>query len=730
MYFTSLNLPQVDEKYLPKIEGKNALITDEQLKKFPRLREDIKISKMVQHNRVNYVVKDPLKGEFFRFNQEEWSVIALFDGAKTKKEMVDFYNEHHPFDQIGEETIDDYLSSLESMNLLKKGQVETNIMLVEKMKEMRQSQLLSKKGSLMYKRFPLVDPDKFFNSVIPKLTFFWTKGFFIASASCMAMAIYIILINWNQFNLGLFDLFSFSTMSFGNFVALWLVIYTTIAIHELGHGLTCKYYGGEVHEIGFLLLFFQPCLYANVNDAWLFDKKWKQVMVTLAGGYIEFFIGSIFTFIWALTNPNTFVNILSFQVMAICSVSTVLFNFNPLVKLDGYYLFSDFVEIPNLKENSGNYIKYLVSKYIFRMTPDEQEEEEFSVATPREKRILFFYGIASSFWVFGLLTGLVGMAFGMLVGKFHEFGILMTGFVAYKLFYGQFKSGGTFLVKWYMKYREKFKEPKIKKILVASALSLLLLVLFPFHYTINGQCTLEPEFIRIIRTKSSGTIKNFVKHDGEKIRPGDIVAFMNNPDVLTQREIASLAVQKLHAKIRKDLTEEAANFKYLKKQLITKELELQDKQEKADFLAISYNATEHAPINAVLSCQNEVAKINTNLKEGDEVCKALGVEKLKTIIKVSEQQVRFLNEGNEVKFKLSSLPLESFSGVVTKIRQTSESDPINPKNKLYLAELLLDNTGNLRPGMKGFAKIYADKMGLLKIWILKLSMALRMDLFY
>ena len=199
------------------------------------------------------------------------------------------------------------------------------------------------------------------------------------------------------------EAFAFSELSVWNLIFLWVAIYTVIAIHEIGHGLTCKHFGGEVHEIGFLLLFFQPCLYCNVNDAWLFDKKWKQILVTLAGGYIEFFLGAVFCLIWFVTNPNTMIHILSFQIMTVCSVATVFFNFNPLIKLDGYYLLADYLETPNLRDNSSDYVKYLVSRHIFRM-PEPAFE-----ATAREKRIYFFYGVGSGLWIFFLLTGIAGI---------------------------------------------------------------------------------------------------------------------------------------------------------------------------------------------------------------------------------------------------------------------------------------------------------------------------------
>ncbi|MBF0298197.1 MAG: efflux RND transporter periplasmic adaptor subunit [Oligoflexia bacterium] len=695
-------------------------IEQNDFKLYPRLRSDLKISKMTQRNRTHYVVKDPLKCTYFRFEQEEWDIIKLFDGHKTKEQIVAEYNS----EEVNLDTIKEFQESLDSMNLLQKDQHQTNVMLIEKMKEMRKNQLLSKKGSLMYKRFPVVDPDVFFNKIISKINFFWSKYFFVISVSMMLYAIIIILQNWTTFTLGVYDLFSFKNMSLLHAFTLWIIIYITIGIHELGHGLTCKRYGGEVHEIGFLLLFFQPCLYCNVNDAWLFDKKWKQVMVTVAGGYIEFWIGSIFTFIWALTNPNTFLNQISFQVMTICSISTIVANFNPLVKLDGYYLLSDYLEVPNLKEDSGAYIKHLVSKYIFKMS----DNEEAFIVSKREIYIFTIYGIASNLWSVFLMLGLVLMAKNIFVEQFYAGGIILTLAVAYKLFNGHFTKGGKFIVQWYFKNMSFFKE-KRNRIIIGFATAMFLALLFiPISYRITGDCTLEPSELKVIRAKSEGKLTKFFVQDGEKITNNQPLAQLENFTFSYDEKIAELDVEKTQIKLRQNLEKQSEQITTLKKELLAKELEYNNKHQKLENLNIVNDLQSNQTM--VLSNPDQISKINKFFKEGDEICKVLTVDKLFTVIDVPEQEARFLKEKLPIKFKLFSNPLKSYTGHISKVRPSSKSDPINPKRKLYNAEIFIENNGELRPGMMGKAKIYAQNVFVAEYLMLKTATALRLDLFY
>src|SRR6185295_20063406 len=124
-----------------------------------------------------------------------------------------------------------------------------------------------------------------------------------------------------------------------------VVMFAVISAHELAHGVTCKRFGGEVHEMGFLLIYLQPALYCNVDDAWLFPERSKRLWVGFAGPYFELFLWSVAVLVWRVTAGDTWINALAVIVMAVSGVKTLL-NFNPLIKLDGYYLLSDFLDIP------------------------------------------------------------------------------------------------------------------------------------------------------------------------------------------------------------------------------------------------------------------------------------------------------------------------------------------------------------------------------------------------
>src|SRR5205085_1497544 len=144
---------------------------------------------------------------------------------------------------------------------------------------------------------------------------------------------------------------------------LYISLAVVKVIHEFGHGLSCKRFGGEVHEMGALLMCFSPALYCNVSDAWVLPNKWHRIIISFAGIYVELVIAAIATFVWWNTPTQPFVNNMALSLMVVCSVSTVVFNANPLMRYDGYYVLADWLEIPNLRERSNRFLKNLVLEH-------------------------------------------------------------------------------------------------------------------------------------------------------------------------------------------------------------------------------------------------------------------------------------------------------------------------------------------------------------------------------
>src|SRR5262249_28262755 len=206
-------------------------------------------------------------------------------------------------------------------------------------------------------------------------------------------------------------------------VLVWLTVMLVTTLHECAHGLTCKHYGGEVHEVGFLLIFLMPAFYCNVSDAWLFQERSKRLWVTFAGGYFELFLWALAVFAWRLTLPGTLANHLAFVVLSVCGIQT-LFNFNPFLKLDGYYLLSDWLEVPNLRQQALDVFRGRLRRLLWGAPPPERH--------PRGRALLAF-GLVS--WVYSLAFLALSLAalarfLGAHWGGVGVLGVAVLGFVS------------------------------------------------------------------------------------------------------------------------------------------------------------------------------------------------------------------------------------------------------------------------------------------------------------
>jgi multidrug resistance efflux pump len=251
-------------------------------------------------------------------------------------------------------------------------------------------------NSLLSVRVRLIDPDRLLTWLVPRLWFFWTPAFVLLATACILAAAAVAWDRRADLAHGLTD-----ALAWRSVLLAWAAIGAVTVLHEFAHGLTCKRYGGEVRDMGFLMLFFMPCFYANVSDAWLFPRRSQRLWVTFAGGYFELWVWSLAVFAWAVLQPGALPHRAAYLVAVLCGVQT-LFNFNPLLKLDGYYLLSDWLAIVNLRERATARLMAQLRRLLWGAAPPEPE--------PRGG-VLLAYGLLSlAYSLLVLAAGLFALA--------------------------------------------------------------------------------------------------------------------------------------------------------------------------------------------------------------------------------------------------------------------------------------------------------------------------------
>src|SRR5919109_97265 len=325
------------------------------------LRPDLGIEPQKYEGRTYFVLKDPVSLRYYRLTENEHFLLQFLDGRHTLEDAQKAYEKRYRPDRLRLEDLEGFAQQLLTAGLAQNESPKAGKQLFDRRKKRRRTEWLQTLTNILYIKLPVFDPDRVLVRMLRFTGWIFTGWFFALSVGVMLAAILLVASHFETFRSKLPDYHEF--FSFKTVVYLWVALGAVKIIHEFGHGLSCKRFGGEVHEMGFLLLCFSPALYCNVSDAWVLPNKWHRIIISSAGIYVELIIAAIATFVWWNSASHPFVNNLSLSLMVVCSVSTVVFNGNPLMRFDGYYILADWLEIPNLRDRSNRYLQRLVTEY-------------------------------------------------------------------------------------------------------------------------------------------------------------------------------------------------------------------------------------------------------------------------------------------------------------------------------------------------------------------------------
>ncbi|HQW30121.1 MAG TPA: hypothetical protein PK529_13095 [Verrucomicrobiales bacterium] len=369
----------------------------------PRLREGLKWTFQEVGGEGSYLLEDPLSGNYYRLGRKEYEFVRRLDGNSSVSELVASASRGDIALSIeGAEAVSLVRMLIDAGLVTASGSEHAGRVWKEVNHSQEPKRLLGKVSQVIFLKIPLCNPDRFFAYVAEKAGWLFGPGF---------AAIWILVVFWSGSSLyeerGRFSQQMAGLFDFGNLWilgALWLGLKV---FHECWHGIVCRKYGGVVPEAGVtLLLFTTPLGYVNASSSTAFSSKWQRIAVSAAGIYGELFVAAIAAILWARVEPGALSGALH-QVVVLSSVTTLLFNANPLMKFDGYYILSDLCDIPNLYTKG-----HKVSQWVFRRWILGMKKAKFPLAKTERRGFISVYGIAASFWKVLVTTGLlIGAAF-------------------------------------------------------------------------------------------------------------------------------------------------------------------------------------------------------------------------------------------------------------------------------------------------------------------------------
>lgn len=500
----------------------------------PRLRGHAQIHRQRFRGQVWYVLQDHQTGRFHRLSPSANLMVCLMDGRRTLREIWDLVAKRAGDDPPTQDETIRLLSQMHASDLLQ-GEIPPDIAeLSERSASGARRSLVQRLRNPLALRLPLFDPDRMLDAMMPAVRPLFSGYGLVAWLALVAAALVMGALHWSELTSDVTD-----RLLTAQNVVLVLCIYPVVkALHELGHALATKVWGGEVHEVGIMLLVLVPAPYVDASASAAFREKWRRMVVGGAGILVELALAALATIVWVNAEPGL-VRVIAFNVIVIGSVSTLLFNGNPLLRFDGYYILADLLEIPNFATRANRYVFYLVQRHLFRL-----ETAEDPVTAPGEPAWFLGYAVASFVY-----RTMISLGIAMVVAtQFFFVGIALALFTLFGIVVLPLVKGLKFLL-----VGPQLRGRRVHALRVTAAgigLSAAALFVMPLPYATVAEGVIWIPDQAQLRARTEGTVTAFLTPPDGDAAPGQALVSLDDP--ILESKVAVQAAQLAELRLRYD----------------------------------------------------------------------------------------------------------------------------------------------------------------------------------
>jgi putative peptide zinc metalloprotease protein len=707
-----------------------------------RKRPDLVARRQHYLGRTYWVVKDPVGLQYFRFQEEEFAILQMLDGAVSMDEIKERFEHEFPPQKITLDELQQFLGMLHRSGLVVANVSGQGRQLRLRRDKRKRQQLMQTMGNILCIRFKGFDPERFLNWLYPYVRWFFSLQAAIFFLLLALSALLLVVAEFDVFRTKLPEFHQFFNIHNAFLMALTLGV--TKVLHEFGHGLACKHFGGECHEMGIMILVLTPCLYCNVSDSWMLPNKWHRAMIGAAGIYVELIIASICTFMWWFSVPGL-LNSLCLNAMFICSVSTVLFNGNPLLRYDGYYILSDVTEIPNLRQKATTILSRKMGEWCLGM---EMAEDPF---LPESNQIFFaLFSIAAAVYRWIIAFSICWFLYKLFESYHLKFvGQMVVAASLWALFFTPMYQ----LVKFfYVPGRlDKVKKSHMYPTLGVLAAVVLVVIFLPLPFSVLATFEIQARDAAPVYVDVSGELVSIDIAPGRQVEAQARLGQLKNTEL--EQEISKLSMQErqYHTKLdnlrRQGFTNPLAQTAIRPTEESLKAAEEELRKKDADFKRLCLKAPiagtvlpppliprREDPDGQLPTWSGtplEKENLGAYLQEGTLFCQIGDPRKLEAVLVIDQADRNMIRPDQRVFIKIDELPHETFTSKIAEIAESelkvspqrltnkyggelaTKTDPHTgverPISTSYQARVPLDDeTGLMRLGLRGTARIQTD----------------------
>ena len=461
-----------------------------------------------------HVVENPMRGTFFRLHPAAYAFVSRLSPDRTVEEVWDAVVHAAPEYAPTQQEVVNLLGQMHAAGLLRGELPPDSRRLLDRHRHERTKKIRAQLSNLFSFKWPLFNPDRLLRAMQAFGNLVFSPPGAVAWLLVVGACLKLAADHWPELAAR-----SAGVLDPANLPMLALAFILVKIVHELGHGLACRHFGGAVRETGLMFMFLAPFPYIDTTASWAFRQRWKRVLVASAGMIFEIFVAALAMAVWAWSGDPG-LRSLAYQVVFVASVTTLLFNGNPLLRYDAYYIFSDLVRVPNLQQRSNQMLGFLCERYLFGL-----REAVTPAMTAREAWILVAYGIASNLYRIVLFSTLIAWV----AGEYLILGLLMAAATAYGLFLKPLVS-----LFRYLASSPRLGRHRSRAVLVVSgglAAMIAALWFVPAPHAFRAPGVVESAQPVEIHAAVAGVLTELAAAPGSGVETGDLLAKFVNPEL-------------------------------------------------------------------------------------------------------------------------------------------------------------------------------------------------------
>jgi putative peptide zinc metalloprotease protein len=676
----------------------------------PKFRADLEVFDYEEADgETTKVLKEPTAERFFRLSEEEYRLLRKLDGRTSPEDAVSAL-EREGVSFTPEETRA-IIMRAGQYGLVLGTAAGTSAYMKSAQDRLAKEKRARFLANYYFASIPLINPDRFLDKTLWLFRLVCNR----VTGACLAIAVplaaYLLCLGWPRLSAEYLFFFSPSGA-----LCLWVVIVVTKLIHEFSHAYAAKSLGLRVPQMGVAFLLFLPCLFCNTTEAWRLADRRQRMVISAAGIIAEATLAVVSVFVWYFTKPGI-LNSVAFYVMTLSLVSTIIFNGNPLIKLDGYFILMDWLRIPNLAGKSSEHLKSLFMNKVLGISAVESPAGD-----PREYLIFSVYGVCAFVYRIFLYCGIVSGIYY----RFDKFLGIALAVPALAVFVVRPVIKGAFTL--YQRRKELSPRPKAATLCALAVIAVLVGLFTPAPSQTSLPCHIKAERCRKITVPLLTAVKETHIREGDIMREGDV--------------LFSLDTSKLESTIAK---------KSLEREILSKEIEL-------SLLSDEKRATAEAKGIRLLRLNDEIARLRDRYRlakdgikapfdcvityldprmqpgfrpgEGVVVGEMEDLRGRKAVAYAPEEELSKISPGSRVKVTLPLGPGRVFHGRIDAVRPYTETNledsPFSsrlggevateasgdhrtdaPLGALYSFSVPLENAGDVPLGVTGILRVPA-----------------------